>query len=250
MKLRIATWNIGEDESNENSIVNQDSYAYIKEMIDKYKIDVLCLQEAITNSKLLMPIVNYLKENTELIHGVDLEYAESHINIGSMMGVAICSKYPLTNKETVMFDNPGLMSLQDTGETFVMHDKGFVMADVEGYNLKVITGHGIPFHHFKKTALDFKDVFLKAEADIMNKLKFVPNFMMTGDMNHTSFLEIFPNIDNLTNSIVNEPTRFSVSAGKELQFDYLMASKNIKYTPALVIDNHFDHKLCITDIEI
>lgn len=41
--MKIATWNIGEDETNENVKLNLDSYNYIIDFIKKENIDVICL---------------------------------------------------------------------------------------------------------------------------------------------------------------------------------------------------------------
>ena len=45
--MKIVTWNIGEDERNENGKLNINSYNYIVDFIKKENIDVICLQEAI-----------------------------------------------------------------------------------------------------------------------------------------------------------------------------------------------------------
>lgn len=41
--MKIATWNVGEDETNENVKLNLDSYNYIIDFIKKENIDVICL---------------------------------------------------------------------------------------------------------------------------------------------------------------------------------------------------------------
>lgn len=45
--MRIATWNIGEDENNANGKLNLNSYNFIVNTIQNEKIDIICLQEAI-----------------------------------------------------------------------------------------------------------------------------------------------------------------------------------------------------------
>lgn len=42
--MKIVTWNIGEDERNENGKLNINSYNYIVDFIKKENIDVICLQ--------------------------------------------------------------------------------------------------------------------------------------------------------------------------------------------------------------
>ncbi len=48
--MKIATWNIGEDERYEDCKLTMDSYRYIIDTIKKEKLDIICLQEAITSS--------------------------------------------------------------------------------------------------------------------------------------------------------------------------------------------------------
>ena len=59
--MRLATWNIGEDERNENGRLTLNSYAYITKTIKDKRIDIICLQEAIIKSKNLPSIANYIK---------------------------------------------------------------------------------------------------------------------------------------------------------------------------------------------
>ena len=97
--MKIATWNIGEDEKNKNGKLDVLSYEYILKMIKQKNIDVLCLQEAIIKSDYLPPIADYIKENSELKYNIQYELSDSHINIGCRMGIVICSKYEIKNSE-------------------------------------------------------------------------------------------------------------------------------------------------------
>lgn len=42
--IKIASWNIGEDETHNGNIVNLDSYEYIKQKIIENEIDIICFQ--------------------------------------------------------------------------------------------------------------------------------------------------------------------------------------------------------------
>ena len=61
--MRIATWNIGEDETNKDGKLDYSSYEYILKRIKEEGIDILCLQEAIIKSDYLPPIAEYIKQN-------------------------------------------------------------------------------------------------------------------------------------------------------------------------------------------
>lgn len=61
--MRIATWNIGEDETIKDGKLDYFSYEYILKRIKEEGIDILCLQEAIIKSDYLPPIAEYIKQN-------------------------------------------------------------------------------------------------------------------------------------------------------------------------------------------
>ena len=61
--MRIATWNIGEDETIKDGKLDYSSYEYILKRIKEECIDILCLQEAIIKSDYLPPIAEYIKQN-------------------------------------------------------------------------------------------------------------------------------------------------------------------------------------------
>ena len=103
--MRIATWNIGEDERNIDGKLDINSYKYIVKMMLEENIEVICLQEAIIKSEYLPSIATYIKENTDLKYVIEYELSDSHINLGCKMGVVICSKYKIENFELFMLDN-------------------------------------------------------------------------------------------------------------------------------------------------
>lgn len=250
MKLNIASWNIGEDETNEKNIVTLASYENIKDIIDKYDIDIISFQEAITSEGAVMPIKDYIKENTELKYSAQLETSPSHINIGSMMGVVTCSKYPIEEEKAVMFENPHIEYKKSETVTWVMHDKGFIVSYINSIPLVIVNGHGMPFFVFKRSALEFIDIFEKTEKDILDLMLKEPNFIVLGDMNHNGIKDIFPNICNVSNSNVTGITYYNKSSNEYMQLDYIMTSKNIEVISSEIIDTRFDHKLCLSTIEV
>ncbi len=250
MKITVASWNIGEDETHEKNIVGLDSYNFIKEMIDKYNIDVISFQEAITSSENMMTIKEYIEKNTDLKYSSSLETCPSHINIGSMMGVVTCSRFPIDKEKTVMFENPHIEYKKSDTVTLVMHDKGFIISYINSLPLVIANCHGMPFFGFKRSALEFLDMFEKAEKELLEILTKEGNFIVLGDMNHGSFKEIFPKIYDITNNNINGNTYFHKSANENMQLDYIMTNKNIKTNKSEIIDTRFDHKLCVVDIEL
>ena len=164
--MRIATWNIGEDERNIDGKLDINSYKYIVKMMLEENIEVICLQEAIIKSEYLPSIATYIKENTDLKYVIEYELSDSHINLGCKMGIVICSKYKIENFELFMLDNPKFIYSVDENTTYYSHDKGFIISKIKNYNL--ITGHCLPFHIFKKEPLDYIEIFNKADNKFSN----------------------------------------------------------------------------------
>lgn len=146
--MKIATWNIGEDETKEEGKLDIKSYEYIVRMIKQEDIDVLCLQEAITKSDYLPLIDDYIKDNSELKYSIRFDLSESHINIGCRMGVAICSKYEIKDVELYMLDNPNLIYHVNSNKTYYSHDKGFIISTINDHIIS--TGHCVPFLYLQE----------------------------------------------------------------------------------------------------
>lgn len=237
----LATWNIGEDEKNKDNILNLNSYEYIKNTIINENIDIICLQEAIIKSDILPPIAKYIKENTDLKYTVEFELSDSHINIGSRMGIVICSKYKIDSYKQFMLDNPNFIYSVNENTIYYSHDKGFIIASIKGFN--IVTGHCLPFHIFKKSPLDYLEIFKKADKEFINYYNLNRKFILCGDFNYENINPLFPEIMSKCTDLIKVPTR------KEKQLDHFIISNELKYISCNIKDNVFDHKLCITELE-
>ena len=239
--MKIATWNIGEDEKNKDGKLDYSSYEYIIKKIEQENIDVLCLQEAIIKSDYLTPIADYIRQNSKLKYNVQYELSDSHINIGCRMGVVICSKYEINDSELFMLNNPNLVYSVDNNKTYYSHDKGFIIATIK--NCKIITGHFLPFHVFKKNPLDYIEIFETADKKFNSELALNSNFILCGDFNYDNVCDIFPNIMKKCKDLIDVPTR------KDKQLDHIIVGNKIIVTSKEILENNFDHKLCMIEIE-
>lgn len=239
--MRIATWNIGEDERNNDGKLNTDSYDYIINMIKNENIDILCLQEAIIKSEFLPSIATYIKENTDLKYSAEHELSDSHINIGSRMGVVICSKYEIANYKLFLLDNPNFVYSVDKNTTYYSHDKGFIIANIKEFS--IITGHCLPFHVFKKNPLDYIDIFKKIDGELEKIYNLNNNLILCGDFNYDDVNILFPKTMKNCIDLISSPTR------KDKQLDHFIISKNLNYLHCKVVDNYFDHKLGVFEIK-
>lgn len=239
--MKIITWNIGEDERNEQGRLDFDSYKYIIHTIEKENIDVICLQEAIIKSDYLPSIANYIKKYTALKYNIEYELSDSHINIGCKMGVVICSKYQIDKYEFFLLDNPHFVRPIDDNTIYYSHDKGFIIAEIKGIN--IITGHCLPFHVFKENPLEYLNIYEKADDKFVSVYAKNNKLVLCGDFNYSNVSALFPKSTKNLIDAITCPTR------KDKQLDHFLISKSLSCRNKSVVDNCFDHKYGIFEID-
>lgn len=238
--MKIATWNIGEDERDKDGKLNIDSYNYIIDFIKREDFDVICLQEAVTTSKELPIIADYIIENTELKHKAEYELSDSHINIGSRMGVAIVSKYDIESSEKIAFENPNLIRVISEEVTFKSHDKGVLITKIKDFN--IVTGHCLPFHVFKKDINDYTYIFKEAEDKFMEIINRGEKFVLCGDLNTERVDIIFPRVMEACKDLIKCPTRY------DKQLDHFIINKELDLIHGTVLKTYFDHNIGIFEV--
>ncbi|NLC48159.1 MAG: endonuclease/exonuclease/phosphatase family protein [Tenericutes bacterium] len=226
--LKIASWNIGEDELYKDNKLTKESYKYIKTMIIENNIDIICFQENIISNE-------YIKNNTLLKYKVDMFLSTS--KDGFSTGISIYSKYPISLIKKVMFNNPNF-KYKDK----ISYDRGFVFVQVVNTPLVICSGHALPFHVFNESPSDFKYIFDEMETEMINI--FNDTFILTCDLNYENIEELFPKISKISNILKLENTY------KNKQVDHILVSKNIQVLNSKVIKTRFDHNICICDLEI
>lgn len=244
--IKIATWNVGRDLENlENNEVNKNSYEYIKRQIEKNNIDIIALQESITESNKLQSLANYIMENTELKYCEEISLSPTDTNDTDKMGVVICSKFKINNNEKYILENPNLTYKKTDTVTYWSHDKGFNISLIEELNIVIVSGHCLPFHIFGENPLQYKYIYEKLENKVLNMIKTKKNVILMGDFNYTNIFALFSELRNKMKCVYeNEKTR------KEEQFDYILTTNDIKHNYYEIIETRFDHKLCVAEIII
>lgn len=239
--MKIATLNIGEDERNKDGKLNINSYKAITNFIARENVDIICLQEAIIKSDILPPIAEFIKENTYLKYIAQFELSDSHINIGSRMGIVICSKYKIDAFKTIMFDNPKFIYSKDQNTTYYSHDKGFIIADINDY--KIITGHTLPFHVFNESPLDYLNIFKKMDDEFIKAYNLNNKLILCGDFNYEDAATLFPQIMEHCIDLIDVPTR------KDKEFDHFIISNKLKCSSKIINDCIFDHKYGLFEVD-
>ena len=236
----IATWNIGEDDRNENSELTIDSYKEIIKMIEEQKIDVVCLDESVIKSPVLPSIKNYITEKTDLKYATELELSDSHINIGSRMGITVCSKFKLENIESYLLKNPNIKYKKSENVTYYSHDKGYIGCTING--IRIVTAFCLPFHYFKRDAKDFKYIYDELDDYVVSEYNKNKNLIFCGDLNYENIDLLFPKTLNIATNYINVPTH------KEDIQDRIIISNKINPKSIKVLHNFSDHKICIAEI--
>lgn len=252
MKIKIATFNISGgfycgDESQEyldreaatsvdNRLLNE-----IIDNINKENIDVICFQEIITTkeTKYIDTIVN----NTNLKYFESFELSPCNLVKDTDCGVAILSKYPLTNSIKKIFTNPKLSKTTSSGNTYYTYDKGYLVSsiDISGNELKLLTHHGFPFRRFNSTPEKNTSVFQEFDQ-VINNIK--PN-IITGDFNAENFMDLMPETNNCYKRVFDEITTVD-----EMKFDDILINKESNYISKRIIKSLSDHYMLLIEIEV
>lgn len=242
-QIIIATWNVGQDSKHKEITI--DSYEYIKNVIEENNIDIIAFQEAITESDTLEPLAQYISKNTNLKYYEQISLSPSDVNENDNMGVAICSKFKITNNEKYILENPNLVYKKYDTITYWSHDKGFNISKIDELDLIVVEGHCLPFHIFKESPLNYKDIYLDLQNKILEQLNLNSNVIVLGDFNYENIYELLPELKEKMNSVYsNEKTR------KDKQFDWILTTQNIEHINYKILEARFDHKLCMAELTV
>lgn len=193
----------------------------------------------------MQSLANYISKNTELKYYEEISLSPSDMNDNDKMGVAICSKFKISDNEKYILENPNLIYKKTDTLIYWSHDKGFNISKIEEINTIVIGGHCLPFHIFKESPLKYRSIYNKLEDKILSIIESNKNVILLGDFNYTNIFELFPNLKDKMKSVYeNKETR------KEKQIDYILTTNAIKHNCYEIRETRFDHKLCIAELTI
>ena len=202
------------------------------ETVNKEDIDILCIQEVITT-----PSVEYLKkisEKTNLKYYDAFELSPCNLVKNTEFGVAIMSKYKINSSKKSIFPNPKISKTTSSGNTYYLHDKGYIICDVEieNKNLTILTHQGFPFRRFNSTPEQHPQVF-EHFNDVIKKFNID---IVTGDFNAENFMQLIPTLNDNYQRTINQVTTVD---GKN--FDDILINKNKKYNSKLIklLSDHF-----------
>ena len=240
--MKIATWNIGSTLGKEAEEITNS----LLKALEKYKLDILCLQEVITsgaNSDYLSDIQLKLG----LPYSSKYELSSAHIpDADSRMGIVILSKYKITTEIMLPLTNP-LLHVVKNGKDIFSDDKGILIVQIKykSKNIRVATGHMLPYHSFDDNSInhigDYEDMYEKVKPLCRN----VP-WVLCGDFNTSKLKTILPKVYQEMTITFSEETRENGN-----QNDYMFVSKDFTAKKERVeYVEGFDHYLCVCNIEL
>ena len=250
MKLKIASYNVSGgfyigDESTEyldreaSDKIDNRLLTDLIEIINKENIDVLCLQEVITTERI--KYIDQIKESTNLKYSESFELSPCNLVKDTDCGLAILSKYPLSNTQKQIFTNPKLSKTTSSGNTYYTYDKGWLLTTLmlNDENKTILTHHGFPYRRFNSTPEANPNIFLEFDEVIKNN-----NIdIITGDFNADNFEELMLYTKENYIRTINNITTVD---GKK--FDDILIKNDIKYNTEIK-KSVSDHYMVITTIE-
>lgn len=241
MRLTVATWNISCGISKD--LANQeDAIDYIASCLAKNNVDVASFQEVPVYGS-GRSFCEKVCDKTGLMHCKEFSLSKSHLLENADMGLAVISKFPVTNFEFFPLPDLGLTAIVD-GVFRYSHQKGFFRCDILAPGpITLFAGHCPSFDYFSVDPLKYRDAVFKPLEDEIVELSSAGRAVIMGDLN-VEHLEVFmPKVFNHCKSLITGPTR---SNGKMV--DYILISDDIKAESAFVEKTVFDHYCCIADI--
>ncbi|MFA6197690.1 MAG: endonuclease/exonuclease/phosphatase family protein [Patescibacteria group bacterium] len=246
--MRVATWNIGGGfiESNQKHEYDIEDINYFIQELKSINPDIACFQEIHVSEKNDQPkiIADSLGFQYITTHSI----AGSHLKDNDKLSISIISRFPVISSKFNLLPNPNLQ-FEWRGKTAFSHDKGFMEAvlDFKGTNIRVLSGHMVPFRKFGKNFLDgeFKEIRNQIEIIILHEK--MPK-IICADMNFNDEIEkLIPNVfeNDFKFVLKNNPT-----TPKGRTYDKIIVSKEWESSNSDIINGKADHFLCFADIEL
>lgn len=251
MKLKIATFNISggvyEDDQSVDYLdksqferIDTRLHNDIVRIANEEQLDILCFQEIITTES--FHYIDKILAETELKYTATLELSPCNTLKDARCGIAILSKYPLTEGAKELFTNPMLAKTTSSGNTYYTFDKGYQTVTVELGEKKItlLNHHNFPFRRFNSTPEANPAVF----AEFDSKIAALTPDIVAGDFNAEAFLGLMPYLSDHYVKTIDEGT---TDDGKK--FDNILVKKGTA-TSAKLVKSFSDHYMVVAEIEL
>lgn len=246
-ELTIATWNIGGGILGEShQIDGTQDIAYHAGIVDEFRPDILCLQEAhefddpdaVGQTEMIARLADYPYHAVQRI-------SRSHLAENAYLSLGVVSQFPLGDLVYTQFPNPGLSAQGPSGEKWVLFDKGYATCPVavETAPISLTNAHCYPLHYFgvKPTDAQFDTMWTAFQSDLRNVGARAPSVVAV-DLNYPDVGSLLGGIlggDPYHNAFSNTPT-----TPKGIQQDYLLYNAALRLLSVQVSPTQADHLYC------
>ena len=249
MKLKIATFNISggvyEDDQSVDYLdksqferIDARLHDDIIRIANEEQLDVLCFQEIITTES--FHYIDKIVAETELKYVSALELSPCNTLKDARCGIAILSKYPLTEEAKELITNPMLAKTTSSGKTYYTFDKGYQIVTIElgDQSIRLFNHHNFPFRRFNSTPEANPTVFAEVDGVIAS---YTPD-IVAGDFNAEAFLDLMPYLAEHYTKTIDAGT---TDDGKK--FDNILVKKGTDAN-AKLIESYSDHYMVVAEI--
>lgn len=265
-ELIIGTWNVSECvgtkwdvregiTSDDRSFSVFSAVEQIARKINDSHADIVCLQEyPITQNDHSM-ITEFIRSHTALPYFYGIDTYPSFLMQNGRIGIAIFSRYELTDCEYHPFINPGISKLSRSGKIYWSFDKGLITAKLTlgKTPLTLVTGHAVSFSPFDTKAEDYPESF--REIENRAKAHKGENLVIIGDFNTENLFSILPALSSYVSDVLDGATTVAglmegevFDGGRKL--DYCLVSRGISSVKTEKLDNFSDHLFCLCHLQI
>ena len=134
-QIKFATFNVGGGVPYRKMPEFQETWFnavdYMAKLIADQGLDIVCFQEVLTGDEKYLSMCSEIRRKSGLKYYIECMLSDSHIVTGRKMGVAIVSKFPITESQRFRLENPNIVHRMDSGGIYRSHEKGFLITEVK-----------------------------------------------------------------------------------------------------------------------
>jgi hypothetical protein len=250
MQLKLATWNIGGGVPGKSHQRDRSpSLDYYASILKKYLPDVVCLQEAHEYHDRRSGQSEYLASCLGYPYVVSYPVSQSHLAKDASLALGILSRFPIENALYKQFPNPGLHGTGPSGDSWGLHDKGYVVGSVDlgDKKLGLVNGHCFPMRRFRASPAEprFERIWSMLTDDLLAIRVSGPAFAAV-DLNYESIHDVLVRVlspGNYINAFEGTPT-----TPKGTQQDYILYESSMRLLTTTVASTASDHSYCQIDV--